>query len=104
MAFLKYSGVGVTAMAAAVPHTVINNYEYTQYFPAEQVKEIVDKVGIFERRFVDDKTCSSDLCFATAEKLLNDNNIDRSEIDLLYLYLRHQIIVCLQLQSFCRTD
>ena len=83
MAFLKYSGVGVTAMAAAVPHTVINNYEYTQYFPAEQVKEIVDKVGIFERRFVDDKTCSSDLCFAAAEKLLNDNNIDRSEIDLL---------------------
>ena len=83
MAFLKYRGIGVTAMAAAVPHTIINNYEYTQYFPADQVKEIVDKVGIFERRFADDKTCSSDLCFAAAERLLNDNNIDRSEIDLL---------------------
>lgn len=83
MAFLKYRGIGVTAMAAAVPHTIINNYEYIQYFPADQVKEIVDKVGIFERRFADDKTCSSDLCFAAAERLLNDNNIDRSEIDLL---------------------
>ena len=104
MAFLKYSGVGVTAMAAAVPHTVINNYEYTQYFPAEQVKEIVDKVGIFERRFVDDKTCSSDLCFAAAEKLLNDNISIVVRLTCLYSYLRHQIIVCLQLQSFCKID
>ena len=51
MAFLEYEGVGITAMAAAVPRTVIKNYEYTQYFPAEEVKEVVDKVGIYERRF-----------------------------------------------------
>ena len=83
MAILQYEGVGITAMSAAVPRTVINNYEYTEYFPAEQVKEVVDKVGIYERRFADEDTCSSDLCFAAAEKLLNDNAIDRSEIDLL---------------------
>ena len=83
MAILEYEGVGISAMAAAVPHTVIKNYEYTQYFPKEQVKEVVDKIGIFERRFADEKTCSSDLCFAAAERLLEDNRIDRSEIDLL---------------------
>lgn len=83
MAFLQFSNVGITALSAAVPRTVINNYKYTQYFPAEEVKEVVDKVGVFERRFADDKTCSSDLCFAAAEKLFADNNIDRSEIDLL---------------------
>lgn len=83
MALLNYQGIGITALAGAVPRTVINNYEYTQYFPKEEVKEVVDKVGIFERRFVDDSTCSSDLCFAAAEKLILDNNIDRSEIDLL---------------------
>lgn len=83
MAFLQYEGVGITALAAAVPRTVINNYEYTRYFPADQVKEVVDKVGIFERRFADENTCSSDLCYAAAEKLITDNNIDRSEIDLL---------------------
>lgn len=83
MAFLTYQGIGITAMAAAVPKQIINNYEYTQYFPAEQVKEVVDKVGIFERRFADENTCSSDLCFAAAEKLFADNDIDRSEIDLL---------------------
>lgn len=83
MAFLTFEGVGITALAAAVPKRVIKNYEYTEFFPAGQVKEVVDKVGIYERRFADEKTCSSDLCFAAAEKLIADNRIDRSEIDLL---------------------
>lgn len=83
MAFLTYEGIGVTAMAAAVPKNVINNYEYTEYFPADQVKEVVDKIGIFERRFADENICSSDLCYAAAEKLIADSAIDRSEIDLL---------------------
>ncbi|MBP5393356.1 MAG: ketoacyl-ACP synthase III [Bacteroidaceae bacterium] len=83
MAFLTFEGIGITAMAGAVPKHVIHNYEYTQYFPADQVKEVVDKVGVFERRFADKETCSSDLCFAAAERLIADNNIDRNEIDLL---------------------
>ena len=59
MAILSFNGVGVTALAGAVPQRVIHNYEYTDYFPADQVKEVVDKVGIFERRFADEETCSS---------------------------------------------
>lgn len=83
MAILNFKNVGVTALSAAVPRTVINNYEYTEFFDKEQVKQVVDKVGIYERRFADANTCSSDLCFAAAEKLITDNNIDKSEIDLL---------------------
>lgn len=83
MAFLNFNGVGITALSAAVPRTIIENLKYTQYFPEDQVKEVVEKVGIYERRFADEKTCSSDLCYAAAEKLIKDNNIDRSEIDVL---------------------
>ena len=83
MAILNYSNVGISAMAACVPSRVIDNYKYTQYFPEEDVKKVVDKIGVYERRFVDEKTCASDLCYAAAEKLINDNNIDRTEIDLL---------------------
>lgn len=83
MAMLCYEGIGITAMSAAVPRCIINNLEYTEFFPADQVKEVVDKVGVLERRFADEKTCSSDLCFAAAERLIADNNIDRNEIDLL---------------------
>lgn len=83
MAFLKFDGVGISYMAAAVPSQVIDNYKYTDYFPEDQVKEVVDKIGIYQRRFADNLTCSSDLCYAAAEKLIMDNNIDKSEIDLL---------------------
>lgn len=83
MSYLTFSGVGITAITAAVPKRVINNYEYTEFFPVEEVKEVVDKIGVFERRFADENTCSSDLCYSAAEKLIKDNNIDRSEIDLL---------------------
>ena len=83
MAFLKFKGIGITAMAGAVPKKVIKNLEYTEFFPEDQVKEVVEKVGIYERRFADEQTCSSDLCFAAAQKLIIDNEIDRDEIDLL---------------------
>lgn len=83
MAFIKFNGIGISAMAAAVPSHVIDNLKYTEHFPEDQVKEVVEKVGIYERRFADAQTCSSDLCFAAAQKLIIDNQINRDEIDLL---------------------
>lgn len=83
MAYLQFEGIGITAMAAAVPKRVIKNRDYTEVFSAQEANDIVDKTGIEERRFADAETCSSDLCFAAAEKLLADNNINKEEIDLL---------------------
>lgn len=70
-------------MAAAVPSQVINNLEYTDHFSAEEAKEIVDKTGILQRRFANDNTCSSDLCYAAASKLLNDMNIPPESLGVL---------------------
>lgn len=83
MAFIHFHDIGISAMSAAVPTHIIENYKYTEYFSEDQVKAVVDKVGIYERRFADKETCSSDLCFAAAEKLIKDNDINKSEIDLL---------------------
>ena len=84
MAILKFNNVGITAMAAGVPKTVIDNYHYDlDIWPEDEVKKVVDKVGVAERRFADAETCASDLCFAAAEKLIEDNNINKEEIDLL---------------------
>ena len=44
---------------------------------------MVEKTGVYERRFAEPGVCSSDLCFTAAEKLIADNNINRDEIDLL---------------------
>ncbi len=83
MAFLEFEHVGVTAMAAAVPKRIIKNREYTEIWSQAEADEITDKTGIEERRFADKNTCSSDLCFAAAEKLIADNNINKEDIDLL---------------------
>ena len=84
MALLTYNKVGITALAACVPSRVIDNYHYDlDIWPKDEVKKVVDKIGVFERRFADNNTCASDLCYAAAEKLIVDNNIDRNEIDLL---------------------
>ena len=84
MAIISYKNVGITALSACVPSRVIDNYHYDlDIWPEEEVKKVVDKVGVTERRFVDEMTCASDLCFAAAEKLISDNSIDKTEIDLL---------------------
>jgi 3-oxoacyl-[acyl-carrier-protein] synthase III len=83
MALLSFNNTGITGIAAAVPKQVINNYEHDKWFKKEDILEIIDKIGVKERRFADEKTCSSDLCFAAAEKLISDMKINREEIDLL---------------------
>jgi len=83
MALLKFNNVGIAGMAACVPANTIVNYNYTEHFSEEEAKEVTDKTGILERRFALPGTTSSDLCFAAAEKLIEDLKIDKSEIDLL---------------------
>ncbi len=83
MPTISFQNVGIAGLAAAVPKNTIDNYSYTQYFDAESVKDVVDKVGIKKRRFAPEGMTSSDLCFAAAEQLLSDMNVDKSEIDLL---------------------
>lgn len=83
MAIINFNGIGITALSAAIPRNIIDNYNYTEYFDKDQVKQVVDKIGIKERRFADSNTCSSDLCYAAADKLIADNNINKEDIDLL---------------------
>ena len=83
MALFSFNNVGISGISAAVPKNVIDNYQHDLYFPKEDIKEVVDKIGVKERRFADKDTCSSDLCFAAAENLIEGMNINREEIDLL---------------------
>lgn len=83
MAFLSYSNIGIAGIAACVPKQTIDNYHHTQYFPEDVVRKVVDKIGIYERRFADEQTCASDLCYAASERLIADLQVDKSEIDVL---------------------
>lgn len=83
MADLSFKGITIVGMAGAVPKNTIKNRDYTEHFEQDAVNDIVDKTGVEERRFVTGNTTASDLCFAAAEKLISDLNIDKREIDIL---------------------
>lgn len=102
MAQLIFNHLNITALSAAVPSNTINNLQYTMHFPADEVREIVEKTGIYQRRFAPPDMTASDLCFAAANKLIEDNDIDKTEIDLLLFvsqtpdYRMPATSVCLQ--------
>lgn len=83
MAILSFKNAGISGISAAVPKNIIDNYKYTEIFNQDDVKEVVDKIGVKERRFADINTCASDLCYAAAEDLIEKMKINREEIDLL---------------------
>jgi 3-oxoacyl-[acyl-carrier-protein] synthase-3 len=83
MAKLEFENIGVKAMAGAVPANKIDNYKFTEFFDEYAVKDVVDKVGVYERRIAAPELTASDLCFAAAEKLFEDNEILKESIDVL---------------------
>ena len=87
MAELSFEGVTILGMSGAVPVNKIINRNFTRHFDQETVNDIIDKTGVEERRISNDKTTSSDLCYAAAEKLINDLKIDRSDISVLLLFV-----------------
>lgn len=83
MGIFSFDNVGITFMNAAVPRHVIDNYAHDIHFKKEELKDVIDKIGVKERRFSDEHTCASDLCYAAAENLIQEQQINREEIDLL---------------------
>ncbi len=83
MALITYNNVGIKAISACVPKTIASNYDLVDFIPTEDLEKTIKSIGITEKRYADDDVCSSDLCFKAAEKLIEDNNINKEEIDAL---------------------
>ena len=83
MAILKFSGIGISGIAAAVPSIVYDNLEGAEFFSEKERKSVVRMTGIRQRRVASPEICASDLCYEAADQLLKEMNIDRDTIDLL---------------------
>ena len=83
MALIKYYNVRISAISACVPKNINRNADLGYLIPEDEIEKIINSIGIREKRFADDDVCSSDLCFKAAEKLLQDNNVERDSIDAL---------------------
>lgn len=83
MAFLKYSNIGIRAIAACVPEKVEYNKDLGYMMTEEEVDKAIHNIGIEERHIAAPEVCASDLCERAARKLFEDNTIDPSSIDVL---------------------
>lgn len=83
MAILKYNNVKVSAISACVPRKIEYNADLDYLIAPEEIAKTVKAIGIREKRISDPETCASDLCVRAAEKLLEDNNIERDSIDMV---------------------
>jgi 3-oxoacyl-[acyl-carrier-protein] synthase-3 len=84
MANIKYKNVGISAVSACVPRKVEYNKNLGYLISNEdEIERLIQSTCIEERRIADENICASDLCFKAAEKLLEDNKVDKTKIDAL---------------------
>lgn len=83
MAIIKFDNIGIKAISACVPSKVESNKDLNYFMSDEEIQKAIQNIGIEERRMAEQEVCASDLCFKAAEKLLNDNRIERNTIDAL---------------------
>lgn len=83
MATFKIENVRIAGVSACVPEKKLENKD-SQLFESEEEKlKYIETVGVDTRHVTDENTCSSDLCYAAAERLLNDLGWNKEEIDCL---------------------
>jgi 3-oxoacyl-[acyl-carrier-protein] synthase-3 len=83
MPYLRFTNVGISAIAGCVPPRVVDNNCYTHFLSEKEVKLLIEMTGIAARRFADENTCSSDLCICAAERLFRESGIAREEIEVV---------------------
>jgi 3-oxoacyl-[acyl-carrier-protein] synthase-3 len=84
MANFSISNVAIKGISVCVPKNVVHNTDYT-HVSAEEIQKFMEATGVRHRRIADANTCTSDLCFAAAEKLIAELKWDKAEIDVLVL-------------------
>lgn len=85
MAQSVINGASIKGLATCIPSRRFNNLTDTTAFTKDEVRKVVAMGGVTERRVVDRNTCSTDLCFAAAESLLEMVEWDRASIDGLIM-------------------
>lgn len=81
MAFLQFNNVKIAGISAGVPKTKISNLALTNLSKEYDAAAFVETTGVKERRIADFTT--SDLCLVAAEKLINDLEWNKEDIEAI---------------------
>lgn len=92
MAFLEIRNVSIKGISACVPKTVDENSNYPMN-EDDKIK-LISSIGVERKRIANSETCTSDLCFKAAERLIEELRWDKSEIDcLIFVSQTHDYIL-----------
>jgi 3-oxoacyl-[acyl-carrier-protein] synthase-3 len=77
--------VNIGAVEYFLPEKRLTNEQISKENPEWSIDKISNKTGIFSRPIAKEEITSADLAFSAAEKLFQNNNIDKNKIDFLLL-------------------
>lgn len=83
MAFQQFDTVTINGIAACVPRNSEENSSLSFFSNTDEFEKFVATTGIERRRVVTEGVCASDLCLAAAERLIEDLQWEKSEIECL---------------------
>ena len=82
MATFTISDISVKGISCCVPKNKQLNRDLS-LMSSDEIEKFINATGVEERRIADKNTCTSDLCFYAAEKLISDLNWRKDEIEIL---------------------
>ena len=83
MAGGRLNQVRIAGIASAVPERVLSLEDDARIFGQTEIERISQNIGVQKRHVVNDGTCTSDLCFAAAQRLLDELGWPRDSVDAL---------------------
>lgn len=83
MAFTKTENIKIAGISACVPKHIVENSKSTLFKDVADLKKYISVIGVERRHVVEEGECASDLCLASAEKLIEDLHWEKSEIECL---------------------
>jgi 3-oxoacyl-[acyl-carrier-protein] synthase III len=85
MAKCTIRGATIRGVVSAVPSRRFDNFADAKGFTEDEVRKVVGMAGVKSRRMAGDSVCSSDLCQAAAESLLEKTGWARDSVDALIM-------------------
>ena len=83
MSISRIRGVRIAGLASAVPQQVVETTSYADVFGADEIAKVIRATGVQRRRVAPQGMCTSDLCFAAGDRLLEDLGWERDSVDAL---------------------
>lgn len=85
MAIVKTTGARIAAICTCLPTRRFDNLTDSSSFTEEEIRKVTGMAGVSSRRVAGETICSSDLCIAAAQRLLDRLEWHPESIDALIM-------------------